>query len=77
MTAVVLAAWAFVVMGTSKEAERFLRIFNGIDLTGWHMMGHQDWHVENGILWAEGRGGRNIVRRVTHGALVQCPKRLL
>jgi hypothetical protein len=53
----VLAAWAFVVMGASKEPKGFFKIFNGVDLTGWHMMGQQDWHVENGILWTEGRGG--------------------
>lgn len=57
MTAAVLAAWAFVAMGAPKEPKRFLKIFNGMDLTGWHMMGQQDWHVENGILWTEGSGG--------------------
>ncbi|MGO8792532.1 MAG: DUF1080 domain-containing protein [Terriglobia bacterium] len=32
-------------------------IFTGQDLTGWHEMGQQDWHAENGILWTEGKGG--------------------
>ena len=32
-------------------------IFSGQDLTGWHAMGQQDWHAEDGILWTEGKGG--------------------
>jgi hypothetical protein len=32
-------------------------LFNGLDLAGWHVMGHQDWHAENDILWTEGKGG--------------------
>ena len=32
-------------------------IFTGQDLAGWHAMGQQDWHAEDGILWTEGKGG--------------------
>jgi len=32
-------------------------LFTGLDLTGWHAMGQQDWHAENDILWTEGKGG--------------------
>ncbi|HTS69315.1 MAG TPA: DUF1080 domain-containing protein [Terriglobia bacterium] len=35
----------------------FVPIFNGLDLTGWHAMGQQDWHVDDGVLWTEGKGG--------------------
>jgi hypothetical protein len=32
-------------------------IFDGLDLTGWHEMGQQDWHVDDGVVWTEGKGG--------------------
>ncbi len=32
-------------------------LFNGVDLSGWHAMGQQDWHAENNTLWTEGKGG--------------------
>jgi hypothetical protein len=32
-------------------------LFNGLDLTGWHAMGQQDWHAENNVIWTEGKGG--------------------
>jgi hypothetical protein len=32
-------------------------LFNGVDLTGWHQMGPQNWHAENDIVWTEGKGG--------------------
>lgn len=32
-------------------------LFNGVDLTGWHSMGQQDWHAEGNTLWTEGKGG--------------------
>jgi len=47
-----LASWAQDV-GDAGDAP----LFNGQDLTGWHMMGQQDWHAEDGILWTEGKGG--------------------
>jgi hypothetical protein len=34
-----------------------LLLFNGSDLSGWHEMGPQNWHVENQLLWSEGKGG--------------------
>jgi hypothetical protein len=47
---------AMVAFAAQREAG-FTQIFNGKDLTGWHVMEHQDWHVDNGILWTEGQGG--------------------
>jgi len=35
----------------------FAPLFNGVDLTGWHMMGQQDWHADGGMVWTEGKGG--------------------
>jgi hypothetical protein len=35
----------------------FAPIFTGQDLAGWHEMGQQDWHAEDGLLWTEGKGG--------------------
>ncbi len=42
---------------SAKEETGFVSLFDGKDLQGWHMMGHEDWHAENGILWTEGKGG--------------------
>jgi len=39
------------------DAAGFSPIFTGQDLTGWHEMGLQDWHADDGILWTEGKGG--------------------
>lgn len=46
---------ALVAQEASEPAS--VPLFNGLDLTGWHMMGQQDWHAENDILWTEGKGG--------------------
>ena len=35
----------------------FAPLFDGQDLAGWHVMGQQDWHAEDGIVWTEGKGG--------------------
>jgi len=35
----------------------FVALFDGQDLAGWHVMGQQDWHAEDGIVWTEGKGG--------------------
>jgi len=43
---------------TAQEDEAgFAPIFTGQDLAGWHAMGPQDWHAEDGVLWTEGKGG--------------------
>jgi hypothetical protein len=49
----------FTLASTAQDSSEagFAPLFNGVDLTGWHMMGQQDWHVDNGILWTEGKGG--------------------
>lgn len=51
------AAWTLFAAVASGAESGFVKIFNGKDLSGWHMMGHQDWRVENGILETEGSGG--------------------
>jgi hypothetical protein len=50
---------AFSLASTAQEADDagFTSIFNGLDLAGWHVMGQQDWHADDGILWTEGKGG--------------------
>jgi hypothetical protein len=50
----------FALASTAQEVmdeAGFSPIFNGQDLAGWQAMGQQDWHVESGILWTEGKGG--------------------
>ena len=49
----------FTVASTAQEGDEagFVPIFTGQDLAGWHAMGQQDWHAEDGILWTEGKGG--------------------
>ncbi len=50
----------FALASTAQEVvddAGFAPIFNGLDLAGWHAMGQQDWHAEDGILWTEGKGG--------------------
>jgi hypothetical protein len=44
---------------TAQETDDagFAPLFAGDDLAGWHAVGQQDWHAENGILWTEGKGG--------------------
>jgi hypothetical protein len=51
-----------VVVGASTAQELvddggFTPIFTGQDLSGWHAVGQQDWHAEDGVLWTEGKGG--------------------
>jgi len=49
----------FTVASTAQDVDEvgFVPIFTGQDLAGWHAMGQQDWHAEDGILWTEGKGG--------------------
>jgi len=49
----------FALASTAQEVDEvgFIPLFTGQDLTGWHAMGQQDWHAEDGILWTEGKGG--------------------
>lgn len=53
----ILGILATTLLAGSSGESGFKQIFNGKDLTGWHVMGHQDWHVGHGILWTEGQGG--------------------
>ena len=52
-----LVAGALVTMAQESVDPGFTPLFNGRDLTGWHVMGPSDWHAEDGILWTEGKGG--------------------
>ena len=49
----------FTLASTAQELDDagFASIFTGQDLAGWHAMGQQDWHAEDGVLWTEGKGG--------------------
>ncbi len=54
---IVTLLFAFASTAQDSGEAGFTPLFNAVDLTGWHMMGQQDWHVDNGILWTEGKGG--------------------
>ena len=56
---VLILLLACALASTAQEADdaEFASIFTGQDLSGWHEMGQQDWHAEDGILWTEGKGG--------------------
>lgn len=40
-----------------KDEEGFVPLFNGKDLSGWHVMGTQSWEVKDGVLICHGKGG--------------------
>lgn len=44
---------AFFTFVSTSEAQRFKKIFNGKDLTGWTNNGTEKWYVENGELICE------------------------
>ncbi|MFN3422226.1 MAG: DUF1080 domain-containing protein, partial [Armatimonadota bacterium] len=48
---------AATVAWAQQAEEGFVSLFNGKDLTGWHVMGSPSWKVENGILVCTGEGG--------------------
>ena len=50
----------FALASTAQEVADdagFAPIFNGLDLSGWHAVGQQDWHADDGTIWTEGTGG--------------------
>jgi hypothetical protein len=48
----------FGKMSAAQKAEEgFVPLFNGKDLTGWHVMGTPAWKVEDGVLVCTGEGG--------------------
>jgi hypothetical protein len=49
--------FALASMAQEIDEAGSVPLFNGVDLSGWHQMGQQDWHAENEILWTEGKGG--------------------
>ncbi|MBL7816535.1 MAG: DUF1080 domain-containing protein [Saprospiraceae bacterium] len=44
---------AFLAIGLSGQAQKFQKIFNGKDLTGWTINGTEKWYVEKGELVCE------------------------
>ncbi|MEZ8222026.1 protein of unknown function (DUF1080) [Candidatus Fervidibacteria bacterium JGI MDM2 JNZ-1-D12] len=46
-----------VAIWTQQAEAGFVPLFNGKDLTGWHVMGSPSWKVEDGILVCTGEGG--------------------
>jgi hypothetical protein len=54
-----ILALVCALASTAEEIDDpgFVPLFDGQDLAGWHVMGQQDWHAENGIVWTEGKGG--------------------
>ena len=48
---------ALLAQVQTYDAPNFVSVFDGHNLAGWQMMGQQDWHAEDGVLWTEGKGG--------------------
>ncbi len=55
--AILLLGIGAVAIWTQQAEEGFVPLFNGKDLTGWHVMGSPSWKVEDGILVCTGEGG--------------------
>jgi len=61
----VLGIWMLVIvigqlsgrLVAQNAEEGFVSLFNGSDLSGWHVMGTPAWKVENGVLVCTGGGG--------------------
>jgi hypothetical protein len=56
---VLILLLVFALASIAQEVDNavFTPIFSGQDLSGWRVIGQQDWHAEAGILWTEGKGG--------------------
>jgi hypothetical protein len=54
---ILLLAFALASIAEEIDDPGFVPLFDGQTLTGWHAMGQEDWHAENGVLWTEGKGG--------------------
>lgn len=54
---VLLLMFTFASTAQELDDAGFAPIFTGQDLAGWHAVGPQDWHADDGILWTEGKGG--------------------
>ena len=46
-----------IPVAMDEPMSKFGVLFNGQNLNGWDIVGANVWHVENGILYNEGRGG--------------------
>jgi hypothetical protein len=58
IVALSVALVQFGKMSAAQKAEEgFVPLFNGKDLTGWHVMGTPAWKVEDGVLVCTGEGG--------------------
>lgn len=53
---ILLSAFALASWAQEAGDGGFVSLFTGTDLTGWHVMGQQDWHAGNDILWTDGTG---------------------
>jgi hypothetical protein len=49
----ILILLSFFLLTAGSNAQRFKKIFNGKDLTGWTIHGSEKWYVENGELVCE------------------------
>jgi hypothetical protein len=57
VVALLVALVQFGKMSAAQKAEEgFVPLFNGKDLTGWHVMGTPAWKVEDGVLVCTGEG---------------------
>jgi hypothetical protein len=54
---ILVFACTFATSAEDVSDPGFAPLFNGQDLSGWHVMGQPDWHAEDGIVWTEGKGG--------------------
>ncbi len=54
---VALSVALMQLSAAQKAEEGFVPLFNGKDLTGWHVMGTPAWKVEDGVLVCTGEGG--------------------
>ena len=51
---------SFITLTSAVHAQRFKKIFNGKDLTGWTINGTEKWYVEKGELICESGPIKNM-----------------
>lgn len=60
-----LLAATCILVAHSSTAQKWVNLFNGKDLTGWHTLPGGDWKVENGII-----AGTSTASEKKHGMLL-------
>jgi hypothetical protein len=50
LPAAMAALWAQLPKGTRPPGEDWVQLFNGKDLTGWNVVGKEEWTVADGVL---------------------------